>query len=174
MWTGVDFSVMMVAVDLGSQQIGRTEIDCQISRHNASFIVINQQTCEPHTSVHPNDRWLIEQKLRYLCHSHLKPDCSNTWLLPVGILVTTTLYRRHSENCSATVPFAVPWPHFSEDKTRSHAALVAMNCLTVCQTLPWPARSPDLSPIQHLCDMMGRRLHLPENVDDLAQQLEQV
>ncbi|GFX97103.1 DUF4817 domain-containing protein [Trichonephila clavipes] len=35
------------------------------------------------------------------------------------------------------------------------------------QTLPWSARSPDPSPIKHVWDMMGRRLHLPGYVDDL-------
>ncbi|GFW05445.1 transposable element Tc1 transposase [Trichonephila clavipes] len=28
-----------------------------------------------------------------------------------------------------------------------------------------------LSPFEHVWDMMGRRLHLPENIDDLARQL---
>ncbi|GFS49661.1 structural maintenance of chromosomes protein 6 [Trichonephila clavipes] len=46
----------------------------------------------------------------------------------------------HIRKTLATVPFAVCWPYFSEDKTRPHAARVAMNCLTVSQTLPWPAR----------------------------------
>ncbi|GFU57727.1 uncharacterized protein TNCV_3638781 [Trichonephila clavipes] len=49
-----------------------------------------------------------------------------------------------------------------------------MNCLTAYQTLPWSAKSPDLSPMEHVWDMMKRRLHLPENVDDLARQLEQI
>ncbi|GFX43912.1 transposable element Tcb1 transposase [Trichonephila clavipes] len=49
-----------------------------------------------------------------------------------------------------------------------------MNYHTACQTLPWPARSPDLSPIEHALDMMGRRLHLPGNVHDLTLQLEQI
>ncbi|GFX70693.1 transposable element Tcb1 transposase [Trichonephila clavipes] len=43
-----------------------------------------------------------------------------------------------------------------------------------CQTLPCPARSPDLSPIEHVWDMKGRRLHLPGIVDDLARQLMQI
>ncbi|GFV82178.1 transposable element Tcb1 transposase [Trichonephila clavipes] len=43
-----------------------------------------------------------------------------------------------------------------------------------CQTLPWPARSPDLCPIEHVWDMMGRLLPLPGNVDDLARQLGQI
>ncbi|GFS57147.1 transposable element Tcb1 transposase [Trichonephila clavipes] len=33
---------------------------------------------------------------------------------------------------------------------------------------------PDLSPIEHVWNMMGRRLHLPGNVDDLVGQLEQI
>ncbi|GFT22444.1 transposable element Tcb1 transposase [Trichonephila clavipes] len=49
-----------------------------------------------------------------------------------------------------------------------------MNCLTASQALPWSARSPDFSPIEHIWDMMGRLLHLPGNADDLDQQLEQM
>ncbi|GFV89355.1 hypothetical protein TNCV_4151751 [Trichonephila clavipes] len=26
------------------------------------------------------------------------------------------------------------------------------------QLLPWPAYSPDISPIEHVCDLVGRRL----------------
>ncbi|GFY29382.1 transposable element Tcb1 transposase [Trichonephila clavipes] len=48
-----------------------------------------------------------------------------------------------------------------------------MNCLTAYQTLPWPARSPDPYPIEHVCDMMRRRMYLPGNAHDLARQLEQ-
>ncbi|GFX91079.1 transposable element Tc1 transposase [Trichonephila clavipes] len=58
-------------------------------------------------------------------------------------------------------------PVVMQDKARPHTARVAMNCLTACQTLPRPARSPDLSPIKRVLDMMGRRLHLLGNIDDL-------
>ena len=51
---------------------------------------------------------------------------------------------------------------------------VAMNCLQACQTLLWPARSLDHSPIEHVWDMMGRRSHLARNVDDLIRQLERI
>ncbi|GFV04619.1 transposable element Tcb1 transposase [Trichonephila clavipes] len=49
-----------------------------------------------------------------------------------------------------------------------------MNCLTACQTFPWSDRSPDLSPIKHVGDIMGRQLHLTGNVHDLARQLEKI
>ncbi|GFW82337.1 transposable element Tcb1 transposase [Trichonephila clavipes] len=65
---------------------------------------------------------------------------------------------------------------FKQDNARplKARARVAMNCLTVCQTPPWPARLSDLSPIEHVWNMIGRQLHLPGNVDDLARQLEQI
>ncbi|GFW00778.1 uncharacterized protein TNCV_1920691 [Trichonephila clavipes] len=53
-----------------------------------------------------------------------------------------------------------------QDNARPHMTCVAMNCLTACQTLPWPSRSPDLSLIKYVLDMIGRQLHLPANVDD--------
>ncbi|GFX25012.1 cytochrome P450 3A8 [Trichonephila clavipes] len=61
-----------------------------------------------------------------------------------------------------------------QDNAKSHTELVAMNCLTACQTLPWLARSPYLFPIKNVWDMMEKRLHRPGNVDDLVQQLEQI
>ncbi|GFU35603.1 hypothetical protein TNCV_2099091 [Trichonephila clavipes] len=54
-----------------------------------------------------------------------------------------------------------------EDKARLHVVRAAMNCLTSCQTLPWPARS--LFNRACLGYMIGIRLYLPGNVDDLAQ-----
>ncbi|GFX05473.1 transposable element Tc1 transposase [Trichonephila clavipes] len=93
---------------------------------------------------------------------------------PLIVIRNTIVRRRHSENCFATVPFAVPWPYFSENKARPHAVRVAMNCLIAYQILPWLSRSPDLSPIEHIWDVRGRRLHLPGNVDGLTRQLEQI
>ncbi|GFX04110.1 transposable element Tc1 transposase [Trichonephila clavipes] len=69
---------------------------------------------------------------------------------------STVVRRRHSENCFVTVPFVFI---FQQDNARPHTARAAMNCLRACQTLPWLARSLDLSSIEHVWDMMGRRLH---------------
>ncbi|GFY36384.1 transposable element Tc1 transposase [Trichonephila clavipes] len=63
---------------------------------------------------------------------------------------------------------------FQQNNVKPHTTRVAMNYLTAYQTLPWPAKPLDPSPNEHVWDMMGRRLHLPGNVDDLAQQLEQI
>ncbi|GFT32628.1 hypothetical protein TNCV_3145751 [Trichonephila clavipes] len=54
------------------------------------------------------------------------------------------------------------------DNAKPHMVLVAMNCLTACQTILRPTRSPDFSPIEHVWDMMGRLLYLPENADNVA------
>ncbi|GFW36510.1 HTH_Tnp_Tc3_2 domain-containing protein [Trichonephila clavipes] len=59
-------------------------------------------------------------------------------------------------------------PVFQQDNARPSTARVTMNCLTACQTLPWPARSSDFSPIEHVWNMMEKRLHLSGNFDDLA------
>ncbi|GFV44386.1 transposable element Tcb1 transposase [Trichonephila clavipes] len=68
----------------------------------------------------------------------------------------------------------LPWPYFQQDNAKPHMARVTVNCLTACKTLPCPARSPDISPIEHVWDMKGRRLRLPGNVDHLTRQLEQI
>ncbi|UYV74102.1 MAP4K1 [Cordylochernes scorpioides] len=53
------------------------------------------------------------------------------------------------------------------DNARPHTARVTMDYLQSCRTLPWPARLPDLSPIEHIWDVMGRRLQPSWNVDYL-------
>ncbi|KFM75759.1 hypothetical protein X975_02096, partial [Stegodyphus mimosarum] len=43
-----------------------------------------------------------------------------------------------------------------------------MNCLTACQILSWPTRSPDLSPIENVWGMMVRQMYQSGNVHHLA------
>ncbi|GFU84510.1 transposable element Tc1 transposase [Trichonephila clavipes] len=44
----------------------------------------------------------------------------------------------------------LPGAIFQKDNARPHTARVAQNFLRPFQTLPWPARSPDLSPVEHV------------------------
>jgi hypothetical protein len=56
---------------------------------------------------------------------------------------------------------------YQQDNATPHRSRIAVECLEGhgVQTLPWPARSPDLSPIEHAWDLLGRRMreayHLP-------------
>jgi hypothetical protein len=76
--------------------------------------------------------------------------------------------------------YYIPLPNgiFQQDNARPHTANITRTYLQQAQLqmLPWPARSPDLSPIEHLWDMMGQRLRLlpraPHNLDELRHQLQ--
>ncbi|CAH1989820.1 unnamed protein product [Acanthoscelides obtectus] len=68
-------------------------------------------------------------------------------------------------------------PTFQHDNARPHVARVTIdffqhNDVTL---LPWPPRSPDLSPIEHVWDMMGRRLlnlqRPPQTLEALREEL---
>ncbi|GFT52356.1 transposable element Tc1 transposase [Trichonephila clavipes] len=56
---------------------------------------------------------------------------------------------------------------FQQDNARPLSAKVAQDSLRHFQTLPWPARSPDLSPVEHVGDQL--KLHMPSchSVHDL-------
>ncbi|GBM77573.1 hypothetical protein AVEN_186841-1 [Araneus ventricosus] len=52
---------------------------------------------------------------------------------------------------------------FQQDNARPHTAVVTQHSLQSVDMLPWPARSPDLSPIEHVWDIIGRQLqHHPQ------------
>ncbi|GFX17174.1 transposable element Tc1 transposase [Trichonephila clavipes] len=63
----------------------------------------------------------------------------------------------------------LPWPYFSARYCQIiHTARAAIDCLTASQILLGPARSPNLSLIEHVWDTMGRsRFHLHDDpLDD--------
>ncbi|GFW20304.1 RNase H domain-containing protein [Trichonephila clavipes] len=66
----------------------------------------------------------------------------------------------------------LPGVIFQQDNARPHTARVSQDCLRTVTTLPWPARSPDLSPIEHIWDHLGRRVGHPMSLNELeARQL---
>ncbi|GFV47870.1 uncharacterized protein TNCV_3414871 [Trichonephila clavipes] len=55
-----------------------------------------------------------------------------------------------------------PGAIYQQDNARPHTARLSQQCLQGYDVLPWPARSPDLSPIEHVCDALGRQLNTGE------------
>ncbi|GFU71017.1 DDE_3 domain-containing protein [Trichonephila clavipes] len=49
-----------------------------------------------------------------------------------------------------------PGAIFQQDNARPHTARVAQDFLRHFQTLPWPNRSPDLSPVGHVWNQLKR------------------
>ncbi|GFU86130.1 DDE_3 domain-containing protein [Trichonephila clavipes] len=58
------------------------------------------------------------------------------------------ILRPHVEPFLNGLPGAI----FQQDNARPHKARVAQDFLRHFQTLPWLARSPDLSPLEHVWD----------------------
>ncbi|UYV60864.1 Transposase [Cordylochernes scorpioides] len=76
-----------------------------------------------------------------------------------------------------TLPYlqGVPNALYQQDNARPHTGRISQQALQDVQMLPWPPYSPDLSPIEHVWDIIGRRLHAlpqPRSEDELWQMVE--
>ncbi|GFU60611.1 uncharacterized protein TNCV_1730201 [Trichonephila clavipes] len=60
-----------------------------------------------------------------------------------------------------------PGAIFQQDNARPNTARVAQDFLRHFQTLPSPARSPDLSPVEHVWDQLKRQMSSCHSVHDL-------
>ncbi|GFV49036.1 DDE_3 domain-containing protein [Trichonephila clavipes] len=60
----------------------------------------------------------------------------------------------------------LPGAIFQQDNARPHTARVAQDLLRHFQTLPWAARSPDLSPIEYVWDQLKRPMSSCHSVHD--------
>ncbi|GFX20087.1 uncharacterized protein TNCV_1436471 [Trichonephila clavipes] len=61
---------------------------------------------------------------------------------------------------------------FSTRNSRPHTTRVSQDCLCTVTALPWPARSPDLSPIEHILDNLGWRIGYPASLNELEANME--
>ncbi|GFV30638.1 transposable element Tcb2 transposase [Trichonephila clavipes] len=70
-------------------------------------------------------------------------------------------------------PHVGPFPNglsgaiFQQDNARPHTARVGQDFLRHFQTLPWPTRFPDLSPVEHVWDQLKRLMSSCHSVYDL-------
>ncbi|UYV64615.1 hypothetical protein LAZ67_3001324 [Cordylochernes scorpioides] len=76
-----------------------------------------------------------------------------------------------------TLPYLLGVPNalYQQDNARPHTARISQQALQDVQMLPWPPYSPDLSSIEHVWDIIGRRLHdlpQPRSEDELWQMVE--
>jgi transposase len=81
------------------------------------------------------------------------------------------------------LPHVVPFMHahpdmiLQQDNATSHTARSVREFLhdSNVSVLPWPAKSPDLNPIEHVWDLLDRRVRAraipPRNVQELASAL---
>ncbi|GFU42240.1 transposable element Tcb2 transposase [Trichonephila clavipes] len=76
--------------------------------------------------------------------------------------------------CVASHATQLPGAIFQQDNARPHTARVSQDCLCTVTTLPWPARSPDLSLIEHIWDPLGRRVGLPTSLNEQEARLQQI
>ncbi|GFV36750.1 transposable element Tcb2 transposase [Trichonephila clavipes] len=61
----------------------------------------------------------------------------------------------------------LPGAIFKKDNALPHTARVAQDFLRHFQILPWPARSPDLSTVEHVWDQLKRHMPSCHSVHDL-------
>ncbi|GFV11313.1 transposable element Tcb2 transposase [Trichonephila clavipes] len=61
----------------------------------------------------------------------------------------------------------LPGKIFQQDNARPHTVRVSQDFLRLFQTLPWLARSPDLSPVEHAWDPLKRQMPSCHSVHDL-------
>ncbi|GFV81694.1 DDE_3 domain-containing protein [Trichonephila clavipes] len=73
------------------------------------------------------------------------------------------ILRSHVEPFLNGLPGAI----FQQDNAPPHTARVARDFLRHFQTLPWPARFSDWSPVEHVWDQLKRQMPSCHSVHDL-------
>ncbi|GFU71973.1 transposable element Tcb1 transposase [Trichonephila clavipes] len=67
-----------------------------------------------------------------------------------------------------------PGAIYQQDNARPHTARLSQQCLQGYDVLPWPARSPDLSPRELVWDALGRQLQPSRDTGELTAQMQRL
>ncbi|GFV57777.1 transposable element Tcb2 transposase [Trichonephila clavipes] len=67
-----------------------------------------------------------------------------------------------------------PGAIYQQDNVRPHTARLSQQCLQGYDVLPWPVRSPDLSPIEHVWNALGRQLQPSRDTGELTAQMQRL
>ncbi|GFW23485.1 transposable element Tcb2 transposase [Trichonephila clavipes] len=94
-------------------------------------------------------------------------DCRSTLIVMRGTLTgqryVDDILRPHVGPFLNGLPEAI----FQQDNALPHTGRVAQDFLRSFQTLPWPARSSDLSPVEPVWDQLKRQMLSCHSVHDL-------
>ncbi|GFT54044.1 transposable element Tcb1 transposase [Trichonephila clavipes] len=103
----------------------------------------------------------------YRCGGALSYDSRPTLIVVRGNLTgqryIDDILRPHVGPFLSGLPGAL----FQQDNARPHTARVAQDFLRPFQTLPWPRRFPDLSPVEHVWDQLKPQMPSCHSVHDL-------
>ncbi|GFW15614.1 transposable element Tcb2 transposase [Trichonephila clavipes] len=80
------------------------------------------------------------------------------------------ILQRHVLSLMQQLPRAI----FQQDNALPHMARVSKDCLRTVTTLPWPARTPDFSPIEHIWNHLGQRIGHSTSLNELEARLQQI
>ncbi|GFV88087.1 transposable element Tcb2 transposase [Trichonephila clavipes] len=64
--------------------------------------------------------------------------------------------------------------NFQQDNHRPHTVRISQDCHCTVNIIPWPVRSPDLSPIEHIWDHLRRRVEHPTSLNEVEARLQQI
>ncbi|UYV66867.1 K02A2.6-like, partial [Cordylochernes scorpioides] len=134
---------------------------------------LNPKLVDSQTLKRKEGRWRKDMKSRY------DRRCGATDMSPLLRIQGTMTAQRYVDDVlrPVTLPYlqGVPNALYQQDNARPHTARISQPDLQDVQMLPWPPYSPDLSPIEHVWDIIGRRLHAlpqPRSEDELWQMVE--